>query len=328
MATSTNLISGLSSGFDWRSMIDQLMAIEHRPVDLITERKTEYQSKLTEWQKVNTMLLSLKNAADNLKTTDSFNAFRSSATSSSSTAASNILNVSTTTSASPATYNVAVNNLAQSEKISSQNYAATDVALGTVHGASFYGDILINGKVVTITNTDTLADIKDKINAVNSGTDPSNVTASIVSHGSDNYHLVLTSDDTGVEGLSVLEGAGSSGDNILQEMGFVGGTTAIKTATSDGAKSDLFTSPITAIKTLLGLSDAPAAQNVTIGGNLVSIDLSSAGESLTTKAEFDPLVHRQGIEIMAKAYLGNADARTPLASPLYADRLSRVRNGR
>lgn len=47
-------------------------------------------------------------------------------------------------------------------------------------------------------------------------------------------------------------------------------------------------------------------------------DLAGTGKSLATKAELDPLVHRQGIEIMAKAYLGNADARTPLASPLYA----------
>ena len=35
MATSTNLISGLSSGFDWRSMIDQLIAIEHRRVESV-----------------------------------------------------------------------------------------------------------------------------------------------------------------------------------------------------------------------------------------------------------------------------------------------------
>jgi hypothetical protein len=31
MGLSTNLISGLASGFDWRSMIDELMKIERRP---------------------------------------------------------------------------------------------------------------------------------------------------------------------------------------------------------------------------------------------------------------------------------------------------------
>jgi len=42
MGLSTNLISGLASGFDWRSMIDELMKIERRPVDLIEARKREY----------------------------------------------------------------------------------------------------------------------------------------------------------------------------------------------------------------------------------------------------------------------------------------------
>ena len=64
MGLSTNLISGLSSGFDWRSMIDQLISIERRPVTLMETRKTEYESKLSEWQSFNSTLLSLKSAAE------------------------------------------------------------------------------------------------------------------------------------------------------------------------------------------------------------------------------------------------------------------------
>ncbi|MFH1672903.1 MAG: flagellar filament capping protein FliD [Pseudomonadota bacterium] len=283
MSISTNLISGLSSGFDWRSMIDQLIAIDRGRVDLVEDRKSEYESQLAEWQNVNTMLLSLKTASAALSTESAFNVYTSGTTSSSEsgtpTAASSLLTVSTNTSVSPALYNIAVNNLAQSEKISSTNYAATDTAL------SLTGDILVSGKVVNIVSTDTLSDIKDKINAVNTGSDASNVTASIVSHSSTNYHLILTSDDTGEDGLNILEGAYDSGDNILEEMGFISGSTTIKTATSDGAKSDLFDSSSGAIKTLLGLTSAPGATIVKVGGLDVSIDLSSAAESLTTIAQ-------------------------------------------
>ena len=67
MSLSTNLISGLSSGFDWRSMIDQLIALDHRKVDLIEDKKSEYESKLSEWQSFNTSLLSLKTSAEGLK---------------------------------------------------------------------------------------------------------------------------------------------------------------------------------------------------------------------------------------------------------------------
>jgi len=279
MALSTNLISGLSSGFDWRSMIDQLISIDSRRVELIEDRKSEYETKLAEWQNVNSMLLALKTASGALSTESAFNVYTSGTTSNTSTAASDILTVSTTSSTSPALYNIAVNNLAQSEKISSTNYAATGTAL------SLTGDILVSGKVVNIVSTDTLSDIKDKINAVNTGSDPSNVTASIISHSSTNFHLVLTSDATGEDGLNILEGAYSGGDNILEEMGFISGSTTIKTATSDGAKSDLFDSSSGAIKTLLGLTSAYGATIVKIGGLDVSIDLSSAAESLTTIAQ-------------------------------------------
>ncbi len=273
------LISGLISGLDWRSMIDQLRAIDHKRVDLVANRKSEYESKLGEWRGVNTKLLALKTASTALSTESAFKVFSSTTTSNTSTAASNLLTVSTSSTASPGTYNIEVNNIAQSEKISSKNYAASDTAL------SLSGDISISGNVVSIASTDTLANIKDKINAVNTGTTPTRVTASIVKHSPTNYHLVLTSDDTGEDGLSVLEGAYNGGDNIFEEMGFISGSTTIKNTTSDGAKSDLFTSSNGAVKTLLGLTSAPGATNVTIGGNSVSIDLSSATESLTAIAQ-------------------------------------------
>jgi monoterpene epsilon-lactone hydrolase len=49
------------------------------------------------------------------------------------------------------------------------------------------------------------------------------------------------------------------------------------------------------------------------------VDFEALGESMVTKAEMDPLVNREGGLMWAKAYLGNIDPRTPLASPLYTD---------
>ena len=49
------------------------------------------------------------------------------------------------------------------------------------------------------------------------------------------------------------------------------------------------------------------------------VDLEGTGESMTSKAEVDPLVRLDGIQMMAHYYLGDMDPRTPLASPLYAD---------
>ncbi len=49
------------------------------------------------------------------------------------------------------------------------------------------------------------------------------------------------------------------------------------------------------------------------------VDLEGTGESMTTKADQDPMIHREGLLRMARAYLGDAPARTPLAAPLHAD---------
>ena len=49
------------------------------------------------------------------------------------------------------------------------------------------------------------------------------------------------------------------------------------------------------------------------------VDLEGIGESMTAKAEVDPMVQKAGLLQMAAAYLGGQDPRTPLAAPLYAD---------
>lgn len=49
------------------------------------------------------------------------------------------------------------------------------------------------------------------------------------------------------------------------------------------------------------------------------VDLEGIGDSMTSKADVDPMVQFDGLIDMAKAYLGGADPRTPLAAPLYAD---------
>ena len=49
------------------------------------------------------------------------------------------------------------------------------------------------------------------------------------------------------------------------------------------------------------------------------VDLEGTGESMTSKAEVDPIVQKEMLEFMAHLYMGDRDRRTPLAAPLYAD---------
>ena len=49
------------------------------------------------------------------------------------------------------------------------------------------------------------------------------------------------------------------------------------------------------------------------------VDMEGIGDSMTSKSAADPIVQKEGLLNMAKAYLGGKDPRTPLAAPLYAD---------
>ncbi|HZP46137.1 MAG TPA: alpha/beta hydrolase [Candidatus Binataceae bacterium] len=48
-------------------------------------------------------------------------------------------------------------------------------------------------------------------------------------------------------------------------------------------------------------------------------DMEGTGESMKTRAKADPMVGSAGLFDMAKAYVGNADPKNPLASPLHGD---------
>jgi len=228
----TNLISGLSSGLDWRSMIDQLISVERRRVDLVSTKKTNQEKKLAEWQSLNTKLLALKTAASGLRSPTDFNVYKAAMTTdSASVKGSDLLSVTTAATASAGSCTLKVNNTATAQKLSSASFTASSEALG----AAYAGDILINGKTLTITAADTLISLKEKINNANSGANPTVVTAGLVQYGAGDHRLILTSAATGAGGISLQNGGAT---DILNLLGFTdadGGLADVVGVTGDVA---------------------------------------------------------------------------------------------
>ncbi|RJQ51091.1 MAG: flagellar hook protein [Desulfobacteraceae bacterium] len=273
MTLSTNMISGLASGFDWRTMVDQLIAIDHRRVDLVENSKSDYESQLSEWQSFNTKLLALKTASEALKDPEDFYVYTANMTSNNSSYdAEDLLSVSASTSAATGTYTIKVESLAAAQKLSSNPFTSKTAELGSAYA----GEILINGQVITIGATDSLSDVASTINSANTGSEPLGVTASVVSYGTNDYRLILTSDTTGADGIGLLNGGA---DNLVQQFGWKdlagAGTEVIKNSITNGAQSDRFSNANTAAYSLLGLS-ATRSASVTIDGTAVTIDLSKS----------------------------------------------------
>ncbi|MBI3014278.1 MAG: flagellar filament capping protein FliD [Candidatus Tectomicrobia bacterium] len=276
---STSSISGLASGIDWANIVDQIIAVEHRRIDVVIGNQNQYNNKLSEWKKVNTQLLSLRTKADTLRTADTFNVFQNTVTGSSSTDPAKLLSVSASTEAAPGVHTIEMSStstLAQARKVSSKSYSSSSTAL------SLSGDILINGKAINIASTDTLSDIKSKINAANSGSSATGVTATLLTVSSTDNRLVLTSDVTGLNQFSILD---ASTGNVLQSLGITNSTTSIKNATSNGALSDEFSSSDVTIRSLLGLNATLSSTTVNIGGNNVTINLDTDTSSVVSTTE-------------------------------------------
>ena len=73
------------------------------------------------------------------------------------------------------------------------------------------------------------------------------------------------------------------------------------------------------VATLLAIKEAGLEQPAC--GFCISpwVDLEALGNSMISQAGIDPMVQKDGLLGMAMAYLNGADARTPLAAPLYGD---------
>lgn len=74
-----------------------------------------------------------------------------------------------------------------------------------------------------------------------------------------------------------------------------------------------------ALATLVTLRDAGTPLPSSAWLSSPWIDLENAGATMATKADVDPLISKPYLAELAALYLGGADPRSPLASPLYAN---------
>ncbi len=185
IASSTGLFSGLETG----KIINQLMALERRPIDLLAKKKAGFEAKISSYGTISSVLSSLKNALSALKK----NSFLSMSASSSD---SNVFTASASSSASEGTYNIKINNIASSQSIYSQAFASEADAVADLSvsdtqklriwiGSNEHVDITIDS------TNNTLTGIRNAINNANAG-----VKASVINDGA-GYRLVLNSNSTG-----------------------------------------------------------------------------------------------------------------------------------
>ena len=222
--------SGLSSGLDFEAIVEAIITAKQIPADRIALEISENADKVAEYQTFRNLLTQLRDSLSTLhgavsigNTLDIFEAKAAFASTTRSdgqapTAAANLVGMALTNNADLGSHTLEVLNIATAHKVSSDLVATQTTALGHT------GTFTINGVTISANGTDTLQDIRDRINNANTGASATGVNASIVTAASGQNFLVLTADETGTA-MTLADTAGS----VLEDLGVltVGGA-AIK----------------------------------------------------------------------------------------------------
>lgn len=212
---------GLGNGLDFGQVVDQLVKVAQLPVDRLTKKKTDLNSKFTDLTTVSTKVAALQSAAQALKLPTSFDKTSASVTD------PTVLSVTASSSSTTGTYSIRVVQLAQSHQIVSKAAKAVSSATADiVSGGSATFTFKVgsgSNQTVTLGSSSTVTDLRDQINTLGVG-----VTASLINTGTEaapSYRLALSSNNTGSENaitvvsddtdLDLLNGSGTGGIDTL-----------------------------------------------------------------------------------------------------------------
>lgn len=212
--------SGISSGLDVNSIVTQLVAAESGQLDIIADKKSALQSKISAFGTLKSSLASFQTALASLSTASKFNV------QSTNISDNSVISATANGKATSGDYAVTVNQLAQTQKLATAGFAnKTDaigsgtltITLGTYDSAgnSFTPNAAKTPiDIVIPAGSDSLEKVRDAINSANAG-----VSASIVNDGSaSGNRLVITSQNSGTANSVKIEVADDDG-NALDDSG-------------------------------------------------------------------------------------------------------------
>ena len=264
---------GIGSGLDVSSIITQLMAIERQPLKQLETAETKIQSQISEVGKIKSALSKFRDVAAKLASTD----FWRTTTGKSNSSA---VGVTTSSTASPASFAVEVTSLAKAQTIAAPALASSSTTLGS-------GTLTIQRTGggdpfdVAIEATDTLAGIRDKINAAGAG-----VTASILTDAS-GARLVMRANATGTDNAfnTTVSGTGLDGLSFNAATQTGGATPAQPAANLVATVNNLPVS--SASNTLTDVFDGVTLTMTAETAGPVTIDVAADTETLKkTLTEF------------------------------------------
>ncbi len=216
--TSGSAVTSASAALDTETLIENAVAARNAKADAIEVQVTEAETKVSAYQELESLLLTLEDSLDDLRNpsssteTDAFDERSVSLTASGGAEATDILGASVDSNADIGTYTIVVSQIATEHKIASDSQSSRSTALG-LSGTFTLSAGANTSSSLEITIDMTLDDIADLIN---NETDSTSVSASVLKVNDGSFLLILSSSETN-ETISLAD---SSGD-ALETLGLI-----------------------------------------------------------------------------------------------------------
>jgi len=233
-SSSPNLqVTGLASGMDWSTIIQELADAERAP-------ETQWKTQQTTLNNQNSAFTTIAGELTTLET--DVETLQSSSLYTSRTAQTSDSSIATASAASGATlgtYSFNISHLATASQVNGQSGISTilspdgDLSNVTIGTAGFAtpvtaGTFTVNGAQVTVATTDTLQDVFDNISTATNG----EVTASYDSTPGDANFDKITLTDT--KGNNVVLGSANDTSSFLQSAGLYNNSTSVTSSAALG----------------------------------------------------------------------------------------------
>ncbi|MDP9132717.1 MAG: flagellar filament capping protein FliD [Nitrospirota bacterium] len=213
---------GLGNGVDFGQVVSELSKVQRLPIDKLTSKKKDLQTKLTDYGSLGTKMLALQSAANALRLPNSFNR------ASSSVSDDTILNTQAAAGAATGSYTVQITQLAKAHQITNKAAKAVSSTTGAIvsggPGTFTFRVGAGSNQAIALSDGATLDDLRSAINDLGAG-----VSASVINTGTEStpaYRLTLTATASGVANavtivtdtttLDFLNASGTGGSDTLQ----------------------------------------------------------------------------------------------------------------
>lgn len=201
-------ISGLASGFDWKTFVDQMVDIQRAPQKRLLQEQNAIQQRNNALSSIKTQVSVLSSRVDALKSSSLFD------TRSTTVANEDMASVTSSGGAPLGSFTLSVTQMATAAKqrgaanVGSALSATPDVTGLILSDAGFATDVKagtfsVNGKAITIATSDSLQEVFNKISDATNG----DVTGS---YDATNDKIVLTGSS------EIILGSGTDTSNFLQ----------------------------------------------------------------------------------------------------------------